>query len=134
MNTAFARFLVQRGEITGEAADRFITWVSRSARVPIGMIAVGHGLISGAQIDDILDRQSESGMRFGEAAVDMGLLTDDQVETLLDIQAFRQCAEQAEVSALLGLLPFQEVARALGDFLQKESLRKPGPAMTPQGQ
>ena len=121
MKTAFAEFLVQRNQISSEVAERLSEWCRRT-RVPIGLIAVGHGLISGAHIDDVLEHQRESCVRFGEAAIEMGLLTQHQVDALLDIQRFREAAEITEGLALSGQLSFSKASEALGAFLQQDPL------------
>jgi len=121
MNTAFAEYLFTHGQISPDVARSMSHWVTRTP-TPIGMIAVGHGLISSRQIDEILERQRVSRTRFGEVAVALDLLSKDQVETLLEIQQFCQSADLAEGLALAGVLPFRVAARALGDFLRTESL------------
>ena len=121
MNTAFAEYLSARGQISPDVARSMSHWVTRT-RTPIGVIAMGHGLISSRQIDEILERQRVSRMRFGEVAVDLGLLSKDQVETLLEIQHLRQSTDLAEGLALAGVLPFRVAAQTLGEFLRTEPL------------
>ena len=95
MRTPFAEFLVQNGLVSADVAQRTSDWCMRT-RIPIGLIAVGHGLISGTNIDDVLEHQRDTCVRFGEAAVEMRLLSQRQVDTLLEIQRFREAAEIAE--------------------------------------
>ena len=116
MNQRFIGFLAGRGVISEAVAERMAH--SRSCvREPIGMIAVGHGLLRPDQIDLILDRQRNSSLRFGDLAIELGCLTQEQVELLLAIQEFRASAAAAEAMALAGTLPWDDVVRYLGAFL-----------------
>ena len=49
----------------------------------IGAILVEEGKLSHSQVDRILDAQGSSGQRFGEIAVRMGFLTEEQVRFAL---------------------------------------------------
>ncbi|MCH7813301.1 MAG: hypothetical protein IID40_04695 [Planctomycetes bacterium] len=120
MTTAFADYLTQRGNIPPGTAQEMSAWVAQS-RTPIGLIAMGHGLLAGPQIDEVLERQRKSRTRFGEIAVEMGLLSKTQVDTLLEIQRFRQSADLAEGLALTGALSFEQASEALADFLRSEA-------------
>ena len=116
MHQRFIEFLVGRGLIS-EAAGQQIATTRSYVREPIGMIAVGHGLLRPDQIDLILDRQRDSTLRFGDLAVRLGCLTRDQVDLLLAIQEFRASAAVAEAMALAGVLSWEDAARHLGAFL-----------------
>lgn len=119
MMTPFADYLTRRGDIPPNTAREMSAWVAQS-HTPIGLIAVGHGLLAGTQIDEVLERQRKTGNRFGELTVEMGLLTEAQVDTLLEIQRFRQSADLAEGLALTGSLTFEQASQALADFLRSE--------------
>lgn len=81
------------------------------------MIAVSHGLLQGPEIDLILDRQRQTSVRFGEIAVQMGVLTTDQVSTLLRIQEARAAESICEALALAGVLNCNDAYRYLGIYL-----------------
>jgi hypothetical protein len=115
----FVEFLVERDLVPGEVG-RQLAGQSKFIREPIGMIAVGHGLIRSDQIDEILDRQRECKQRFGQIAVELGFLADQQVETLIKIQEFRAAANIAECLALGGVLSFEDAAQYLGAFLVRD--------------
>ena len=121
MPIAFAEFLLRQERISSETAQNVSDWVSE-ARLPIGMIAVAHGLLSYQQIDELLKRERSPDTRFGDVVVEMGFLTRDQVETLLAIQRFRQSMDLAERLAVAGVLPLRQAASALGEFLQTKPL------------
>lgn len=118
MRTAFLEFLAGEGVIPAEQMKR-IEGLLRAVPEPIGSIAFSYGMITGNDIDAILDDQRAAYRPFGEIAVSKGLLTADQLETLLGIQRLRAATEIAEALALAGLCPMKEVAGQLGCFLSK---------------
>jgi len=118
MRKAFLEFLVGRGSLAPQQVEQ-VRSILRGAPEPIGSIAFSYGMISGGDIDDILDEQQFSREPFGEIAIRKGLLTREQLETLLGVQQMRAATETAEALALSGLLPMDEVTRLLGRFLSE---------------
>jgi hypothetical protein len=107
----FVQFLTEQGVIPQYLGKHL--GERRFVREPIGMIAVGHGILSPDQIDTVLARQRGSGERFGDIAVDLGLLTRQQVDVLIRIQEFRSSAEIIEALSLAGILPIEDGVRQL---------------------
>ncbi len=120
MGNPFVQFLIERDLVSASVA-RQLTAKHRFVREPIGMIAAGHGLLHPDQIDVILDRQRECKLRFGEVAVELGLLTPEQVMTLLKIQEFRTAADIGEALALAGVMSCEDMARYLGASLMRDN-------------
>ncbi len=119
MRKGFLNFLVSEGCIPPERASGFQETL-RAAPEPIGAIAFSYGMITGGDIDDILDEQRRTHQPFGEIAVDKGLLSRQQVETLLQVQRVRTVIQTAEALALAGICPLAEVMMQLGRFLASE--------------
>lgn len=115
----FIQYLRDKGVITPEV-QQVLSETRPHAREPIGMIAVQYGLIRGHQIDDILDALRGSKYRFGELAVRMSLLRQEQVERLLEVQRFRATADLAETLVLAGHMDFKRAIELLNGFLQSE--------------
>ncbi len=115
MRREFADYLLAKGLID-EAALQRLADEGWNIRDPIGLVAYSHGLLPAESIDDILARQKDLDLRFGETAVRMGLLTSGQVEVLLMIQQYRAAMELAEGLALWGQADYDEVMRALHQF------------------
>ncbi len=115
---AFVEFLSERDAISATIARRLAG--RHYVREPIGMIAVGHGLLNPAQVDLVLDRQRECRDRFGEIAVQLRLLTGEQVDVLVKIQEFRTSCEIAEVLALSHAMTIEDAARHVGAFLTRD--------------
>jgi hypothetical protein len=116
MQHPFITFLMDRNLVPAHAS-RHLAGMRTLVREPIGMIAVGHGLLAAHEIDLILDRQRESTDRFGEIATEMGVLTAEQVQTLIKIQEFRTASAICEALSLAGVLPCEDAFRYLGAYL-----------------
>lgn len=116
MHQPFVDFLVGR-DLISDSVGQQITSTHCYIREPIGMIAVGHGLLRPDQIDLILDRQRDSKQRFGDIAVELGCLKREQVDLLVAVQEFRASAAAAEALALAGVLSWDDAVRYLGAFL-----------------
>jgi hypothetical protein len=86
---------------------------------PIGLIAVDHGLIKGRQIDEVLDCQRNTNKKFGEIGVELGLLTEQKVGSLLQIQKYRVLTSITEALALAGQLSLDAGVRLLSDFVRE---------------
>jgi len=116
MRKAFLKFLADQETIESEQMDHLGTLL-RNAPEPIGRIAFGYGMVTAVDIDEILDEQKKDHRRFGEIATSMGMLTHEQVKTLLRIQELHAATETAEALALAGVCPLDAVLIQLGQFL-----------------
>ncbi|MBV1859602.1 MAG: hypothetical protein KUG77_14405 [Nannocystaceae bacterium] len=81
----FGRYLVEAGAIGAKDVAEALA-LMRLVNSPMGEIAVGEGLLSNVQVQTILDAQRQVDERFVELAASMGL-GGDQLESL--------CSEQA---------------------------------------
>ncbi len=116
MRTVFLDFLASEGAIPVEQMEQ-IEGLLRTVPEPIGSIAFSYGMITGNDIDAILDDQRMRYRPFGEIAIERGLLTTQQVDTLLGIQRIRAATEISEALALAGVCTMEQVVRQLGRFL-----------------
>jgi hypothetical protein len=117
MRREFADYLLAEGLIDESALQQLADdgW---NIRDPIGLLAYSHGLLPADSIEEILTKQQDLDLRFGETAVRLGLLTHQQVEVLLMIQNYRAAMELGEALALIGRIESEEVMRALHKFWQ----------------
>jgi hypothetical protein len=115
MRREFADYLLDKGIIDESALQRLADegW---NIRDPIGLLAYAHGLLPADSIEEVLTKQRDMDLRFGETAVRLGLLTSQQVDILLLIQQYRAAMELGEALALSGEVDFDEVTRALHQF------------------
>lgn len=118
MRTAFLGYLANEGVIPPDQTGQ-IEGLLRAVPEPIGLIAFSYGMITGNDIDAILDEQRKAYRPFGEIAVSKGLLSPEQVETLLGIQRMRAVTEVAEALALAGICSMEVIIAQLGSFLSK---------------
>jgi hypothetical protein len=120
MRKAFIEYLTSEGVIVSPPADKLHTMLRRAPE-PIGAIAFSYGMLTGGDIDRILDEQRDTHEPFGEIAMKYGMLTQEQVEALLKVQQVRAASEIAEALALSGHVPIEEVCNILGRFLIENS-------------
>lgn len=96
-------YLLDRGVVTAEqvgwAFDR-----QRESRPPLGSLAIAEAALSPRDVITILHwQQAETPRRFGEIAIGLGYLSEDEVERLLSEQA-RQTLSLADALVELGLV------------------------------
>ena len=108
----FGEYLVEQSIIRPEDLARALE-LQKTDRVPLGQLALQKGLIDNKQLFRILSRQrkpEERNKTFGKLAVEMGYLTQEQVETLLE--------RQTHTNRLLG-----EILVSQGSVSQKELIK-----------
>ncbi|MEE8169344.1 MAG: hypothetical protein V3T70_02240 [Phycisphaerae bacterium] len=96
-----------------EAESEKLAGLARHSHTPIGMIAFSYAMLTTEDIDAILERQQETGERFGEAAVALNKLTTAQVDRLLEIQEFRRASSILEAAVLCEFIFLSEVMSRL---------------------
>jgi hypothetical protein len=79
---AFAQFLVSTEVLTPDEALQALD-LQRAATPAIGRLALEKELLTMKQVFAILSEQADSGTRFGEQAVELGYLGEDDVTGLL---------------------------------------------------
>jgi aspartate ammonia-lyase len=82
----FQIFLVEKG-VVNENDLRDIETMTNNTNVSLGMIALNHGLLTSLEVKRIMKAQAETGKKFGEAAVELEILDEDQLRALLAEQA-----------------------------------------------
>jgi hypothetical protein len=75
-------YLVEKG-VVKENDLRDVETMKSSTNVSLGMIALNHGLLTSVEIKHILQAQAGTGRKFGEVAVDLTILDEDQLRRLL---------------------------------------------------
>ncbi|MEX2315769.1 MAG: hypothetical protein WD669_01365 [Pirellulales bacterium] len=116
----FGLYLHRNGIIT---ADELVAALEVQTKrlVPIGQLALEEGILSARNIFDILRAQHDAPHeRFGELAIEMGLLRRDDLMRLLMIQADRKLPI-GQILVWQGVLTEQQVDEALNDFRQIQS-------------
>ena len=86
----FCLYLKNKGLITAEQLVAAIE-VQHDKLTPIGQLAIEEGVLSARNVFKVLRCQSDlPHERFGGVAVELGLMTRDQLEQLLTLQASRK--------------------------------------------
>ncbi len=122
MQDEFLDFLGSRAEVSAEALARVRQLVDGAAD-PIGRIAYSYGLLSPNCIEEILERQRGQAARFGEIAIEMGLLTAEQLEALLLIQNLRRVFAVTESLVLCGAADPRDILRHTATFIHEAAER-----------
>ncbi len=81
----FGQYLIERGEVSSEQVRAALDLMDAENR-SIGELAVEGRLISKADADKINAEQRHRDMPFGELAGEMGLLTEEQIDNLVQLQ------------------------------------------------
>jgi hypothetical protein len=86
----FGLYLKNKGVISADELVAALE-VQQSKMVPVGQLAIEEGILTARQVFTVLCSQSDTPHeRFGEAAIDLGLMTRDQLMRLLVIQMDRK--------------------------------------------
>jgi hypothetical protein len=111
----FGLYLNKKGTISAEQLVAALE--AQLETLPkIGQLAIEEGIISPRGIFDVLRAQSESpNERFGEIAIEMGLMTRDELMWLLMIQTDRKCPLD-RVFVAQGVLSEQQAAAEMAEF------------------
>ena len=86
----FGIYLVQKQVIT---ADQFVDALAQQLAevVPLGQLAIAEGMLSMKDVFAIMRSQSDVPLyRFGEAAVNLGFISENQLAQLLMVQSERK--------------------------------------------
>lgn len=119
----FGLYLKNKGIISAEQLVEALEIQLRTLP-PIGQLALEEMIIAPREIFDVLRAQRESPHdRFGELAVEMGLMTHHDLMRLLMIQADRK-RPLAEILVQQGLLSQEQAAAEISMFRQTRPGRR----------
>ena len=114
----FGRFLIDRGKITAEQLHSAVS-VQNQANQPLGHRAIELGYMKNQDVQWINQLQRTRDRRFGELAVETGMLTENQLGELLIGQA-QDWILLGEVLMEQGYLTQEELAHELNEFSRLE--------------
>jgi len=113
---SFADFLVQRGYVTASQVGQAIArWSGRPDT--IGAIALKLGFLDLTQIDTLLETQLHEKKLFGQIAVEKGMLSDEAVGRLLQVQKLDQSLDLGKILVANSDMEIEQLVEALGQFL-----------------
>lgn len=112
---AFGEYLLYEGKIDAYELELALEF-QKHGHVTIGVLAVQEGFLDDRQLCIILDYQRLRGTGlFGELAVELGFLEQDDIDTLLGMQE-KSHIRIGEVLILLGAITRQDMEEALSEF------------------
>ena len=91
----------------------------------VGALALRLNLLSEDQIEKILETQDVEGGYFGELALQAGYLNPMQISRLLEIQSLHDQLFLAEQFVVAGTLDVSALVSHLSDFLNDSTMREP---------
>ena len=112
----FGEYLVAEGRLEEEQLTRALAEQKRR-QIPLGLLAIHSGLMVAEQVHRVLRTQSRrrTWWRFGDLAVDLDLLDDRSLQTLLRNQA-RSRPRLGELLTDEGVLEGEELEGLLDAF------------------
>jgi hypothetical protein len=121
----FELYLKKQGIISAEQLVAALE-TQINTPTPIGQLALEERLLSARDVFEILLAQCDAPeLRFGDLAIEMGLMTRDELMRLLMIQADRK-RPIAEILVGQGVLSGQQVATAMAAYRRAQlSPRRP---------
>ena len=119
----FGLYLKKKGVVSAEQLIAALE--AQLATMPrIGQLALEEGIVSPREIFDVLQAQRGSpDVRFGDLAIEMCLMTRNELIRLLMIQADRK-RPLADVFVTEGMLSEQLVDREMAEFRQLQANRR----------
>jgi hypothetical protein len=124
----FGLYLKNKGIISAEQLVAALE-MQLNTLTPIGQLALEEGIIKPRDIFDVLRAQSESpNMRFGDLAIEMGLMTRDDLMRLLMIQADRK-RPLGEILVQQKVLSAERSATEMAEFRRSIASKRSGGAV-----
>jgi len=117
MRAMFSNYLVERGYVDAQEAGQITSNAQNFAEI-IGALAMRNGLMTSGQIEEVLSNQ-QSGQLFGQAAVQHGHLSQDDVDRLLDLQALQEALEIGSILILKGRMTSQALVDEISSFFHR---------------
>ena len=84
----FGEYLLRTGLIRGQDLKKALDF-QKTINMPIGQLAANMGYFPIVSVERVLKKQAVNGQLFGELAVDMGLISKETLEELLEAQRDR---------------------------------------------
>lgn len=130
MQRRFSRWLVNRGHLDVPTMSKVLTNCT-TGHVCFGVLAQQQGVLTTAQVENILEDQKQSHERFGTTAIRLGLLTEETVATIL---AFQQEDPETLVRqiATQGVLDGREIVSLYQQYKQEVLVSPQQQELAPQ--
>lgn len=114
----FGAYLVQKGIISTEQFES-IRAEQAKTRVKLGLIAVAEKLMTQEQADAVNEKQSTMDRRFGDIAIEMGYLNKAQVKNLLTLQG-NPYIQFTQAAVDLNIMSLEQIESSVLDFQKEK--------------
>lgn len=119
LNRLVGNYLVKKGMMSQEVLDSMLP-ISKEMKAEVCTIAAINRVLTFSQIQEILNKTNRRGsVRFGDVAVEEGLLTDDRLEQIL---TYRSNSFMIFVQTMLnkGVITMGQINQLLDEFQMEE--------------
>lgn len=126
----FGQYLIEKGVIDSDQIRDALTLMDEENR-SLGLLAEAGGILTAEETAKVNAQQRHCDMPFGELAVEMGLLSEEQVDYLVGFQEqTRLRVGQALVR--LGFVPNERLLKLLVEFENEQALFRIGSVDLPE--
>ena len=116
----FGKYLTDIGVLTPDTYSEIIE-KCRNNRIEVGVLAVNEGMLIDAQANEVNFLQTMHDMKFGDIALSMNYLTEEQLEELLKKQG-NGYLQFVQLLTDEGILTLDEIQEHLNNFRKNEKL------------
>ena len=124
MKRAFLESLIDNGAVAPQVAAK-LRGRLRAPGDPIGAIALRNGVLRETHIDAILIEQGLRYRPFGEIAIELGLLSNGQVDDILFVQRVSNVTTVVEALIVAGRCSREEILHEMVQFLPMTKTASP---------
>ncbi len=111
--TALGSLLLEGGALDRSALNRGVANQQTDRKIPIGQILVQQDKVSADKLDEAITLQNRKRLRLGEVLVELGMVTDGDIQNALREQKNRRGKRIGEVLVELGVLQESALFRTL---------------------
>jgi hypothetical protein len=108
-------FLSQRLALPKDRLPQVGEWAGSGNT--IGSIALRMGILDLGQIERVVDGQVSGDSRFGDTAVQLGLLSREQIDLLVQVQDLHRCVDLGAPLVMSGRLEMAEFVALVAEFV-----------------
>jgi hypothetical protein len=119
-NHSFGNYLLNAGLLTNAQLSEILAY-EQAVKVKLGILAMNAGLMTAAQVEEVHNLQRQKDQKFGQLAESLGYLSAEQVEALLSLQGKGHLSVMQAITDK-GYLSLAAVERALAAFREEYGL------------
>ena len=118
-NKAFVEHLKREFDLVSSDIPRLGVWAGSGNT--LGAIGLRVGILSLDHIDQIISMQSYDNRLFGQIAIALKFLTDEQVDRLLTMQRFYRCLDLGVMLVFENRMSFSDLLASMARHFESSS-------------